>query len=70
MHMKRGIYRHYKGKRYEVIATAKHTETHELYVVYRPLEGKKQLWVRPKTMFQEYVVHEGKRVRRFTLWQS
>ena len=32
-----GIYEHYKGKQYEVIGVAKHTETLDELVVYREL---------------------------------
>lgn len=32
-----GRYRHYKGNEYEVIGTARHSETLEPMVVYRPL---------------------------------
>lgn len=46
-----GVYRHFKGGRYRVEGVARHSETGEAYVVYRPLEGKGQLWVRPLDMF-------------------
>lgn len=62
-----GIYRHYKGKLYEVVGTARHSETLEEYVVYKALyqtEGQ-NIWVRPKTMFLENVTLDGKTVRRF-----
>ncbi len=48
-----GLYRHYKGKHYEVIGIAKHSETGESLVVYRPLYGARGLWVRPLKMFEE-----------------
>ncbi len=48
-----GIYRHYKGKDYEVIGVAVHTETEEEHVVYRALYGRYTLCIRPKTMFIE-----------------
>ena len=63
--IKTGIYRHFKGGRYEVIGLAKHSETMEDMVVYRALYGDGGLWVRPASMWNETVVHEGKTVRRF-----
>jgi hypothetical protein len=60
-----GIYRHYKGGMYKVIAIAKHTETREEMVVYRSLDDERQLWVRPLEMFREMVKVEGKQVPRF-----
>lgn len=49
--LKEGKYRHYKGNEYEVTGVAKHSETEELLVVYRPLYGERGLWVRPLEMF-------------------
>lgn len=69
MDLKIGKYRHYKGKLYEVVGVAKHSETLEDLVVYRALykgdfpEG--QLWVRPKAMFLETVEIGGKKIPRF-----
>ncbi len=60
-----GVYEHYKGKRYEVIGLAKHSETLEEAVVYKALYGKKQLWVRPLKMFLENVEVNGKKMPRF-----
>lgn len=60
-----GRYRHFKGGEYEVIGTARHSETQEKLVVYRPLYDSSGLWVRPVAMFLEVVEHEGKRVPRF-----
>ena len=51
-----GRYRHYKGKDYQVLGCARHTETEEEFVVYRALYGEGGLWVRPKAMFLESVV--------------
>ncbi len=63
-----GIYRHYKGNDYEVIGTARHSETEELMVVYRTLYGNFDLWVRPYEMFVEKVLLEsGEEVDRFAL---
>lgn len=60
-----GIYRHYKGKIYEVLGTASHSETEEQLVVYRACYGKRGLWVRPLAMFTESVTVEGRAVPRF-----
>jgi len=60
-----GIYRHFKGNEYEVLGVVRHSETHEKLVLYRPLYGERELWVRPIAMFDESVVHEGKTVQRF-----
>lgn len=64
--MKKGIYEHYKGNRYELIDIANHSETLEKMVVYRALYGKMELWVRPLSMWNEEVVVDGKQVKRFT----
>lgn len=60
-----GRYRHYKGKDYQVIGVAKHSETGENLVVYRALYGAYGLWVRPVEMFCEKVTKGGKMVSRF-----
>ncbi len=60
-----GRYRHYKGGEYEVIGVARHSETEEELVVYRPLYGEGRLWVRPLAMFTESVERDGARVPRF-----
>ena len=63
--MNPGRYRHFKGGEYEVLGTARHSETEEQLVVYKPA-GSDQWWVRPLAMFTENVEHEGMAVRRFT----
>jgi hypothetical protein len=60
-----GRYRHYKGGEYQVIGTARHSETGELLVVYRCLYDNNSLWVRPLAMFIETVVVAGQEVPRF-----
>ena len=55
MDIQPGIYRHFKGNRYEVIGMAKHSETMEPMVVYRALYGEGGLWVRPASMWNENV---------------
>lgn len=65
--MELGLYQHYKGKHYEVIGLAKHSETLEEMVVYKALyqpEGQ-NLWARPKHMFEETVIVNGKPIKRF-----
>ncbi len=60
-----GRYRHYKGGEYQVIGTARHSETDELLVVYRCLYDNDSLWVRPLAMFMETVLVDGREVPRF-----
>jgi hypothetical protein len=60
-----GRYRHYKGGEYEVIGAARHSETLEPLVVYRPLYNATGLWVRPHAMFFSDVVVDGVTRRRF-----
>lgn len=66
MEIRPGRYRHFKGKEYEVLGTAKHSETLEEMVVYRALYDNGSLWVRPASMWNETVVRDGKAFRRFT----
>jgi hypothetical protein len=66
-----GRYRHYKGRLYEVVGVARHSETLEELVVYRQLYDSERfptgtLWVRPRAMFLEEVEVEGGRVPRFS----
>lgn len=64
-----GTYEHYKGKHYEVLGTARHSETLEELVVYKALYfgefGNNSLWVRPKAMFTEQVLVNGEQKPRF-----
>ncbi len=61
-----GLYRHFKGRNYEVLGVATHSETAEQLVVYRPCHGKRDLWVRPLAMFLEAVIVDGRAQPRFT----
>ena len=65
MEIRLGKYRHYKGGEYEVPHLAKHSETEEDLVVYRALYGEFGIWVRPASMWNETVIHEGKAQPRF-----
>ncbi len=63
-----GRYRHYKGRDYQVVGTARHTETEEDVVLYYPLygdESERRYWVRPLAMCTEEVIVEGKTRARF-----
>lgn len=61
-----GRYRHYKGKDYLVLGVARHSETEEEMVVYRPLYDEFGLWVRPRSMFMSEVETPQGKVPRFT----
>ncbi len=63
--MQTGIYEHYKGNQYKVIDIARHSETDELLVLYRPMYGDESLWVRPFAMFFEKVTVDDVLVPRF-----
>jgi len=68
--IKLGEYQHFKGKFYEVVGVARHSETLEELVVYKALYdleefGRDALWIRPKDMFLETVEVKGKEIPRF-----
>ena len=60
-----GRYRHYKGGEYDVLGSARHSETLEPMVVYRALYGARGLWVRPARMWSETVTVDGQPRLRF-----
>lgn len=60
-----GRYRHYKGGEYEVLGAARHSETLEALVLYRPLYNASGFWVRPHAMFFGSVEVEGRLLPRF-----
>ena len=60
-----GRYRHFKGREYEVIGIARHSEDESPLVVYRKLYDDLSLWVRPADMWNEEVVRDGRMYTRF-----
>ena len=65
MDLKPGKYRHFKGKEYELLCVATHSETLEPMVVYRALYGEQGIWVRPAAMWSEMVERDGYSGPRF-----
>ena len=65
--LKKGIYEHYKGNRYELLYIANHSETLEKMVVYKALYGEGEIWVRPLSMWNEIVEVNGEKMPRFKL---
>ena len=65
--LKKGIYEHYKGNRYELLYIANHSETLEKMVVYKALYGEGEIWVRPLSMWEEVVEVNGRKMPRFKL---
>lgn len=63
--MKTGIYEHYKGNKYQVIDTVRHSETEELMVLYKTMYADESLWVRPYEMFFEDVTIDSITTPRF-----
>ena len=60
-----GLYKHYKGNIYRVVAVALHSETKEPLVVYQKPDAS-EWWVRPYTLFIEFVEQDGVSMPRFT----
>ena len=55
MTVKEGRYKHFKGNLYRVEGSARHSETGEELVIYKPLYGEGGLWARPAAMWSEQV---------------
>lgn len=71
--IKKGRYKHYKGQFYDVVDVAKHSETEQWMVVYRPCYGDESiqhLWVRPLEMFNQTVTIDEKSVMRFAFVEN
>ncbi|NQY99406.1 MAG: DUF1653 domain-containing protein [Bdellovibrionales bacterium] len=64
-----GVYQHYKGPKYKVIDTVRHSESLEELVLYECLYENElgKLWVRPLKMFGETVEINGVTTPRFKL---
>ena len=60
-----GRYRHFKGKEYQLLYVARHSETLEPMVVYQALYGERGIWVRPASMWNETVDRDGYHGPRF-----
>jgi hypothetical protein len=64
-------YKHYKGNVYIIVALGRHSETGEELVVYQgqyddPEFGPNPVWIRPRDLFSEHVLVNGKMVLRFS----
>lgn len=66
-HVKRGLYQHYKGGRYNVIGVATHEATGEQLVIYESVDSAAQLWARSASVFAEQVDVDGVSRPRFAL---
>ncbi|NTV22182.1 MAG: DUF1653 domain-containing protein [Candidatus Yonathbacteria bacterium] len=66
-----GVYRHFKGKEYDLIGVARHSESLEELVIYRGRYdseefGPNPLWARSLASFWETVQTPDGEVMRFT----
>ena len=59
------LYQHYKGAKVKVLWDGFSSETLEPLVFYMHLEDG-VIWARPKHMFLENIVLDGKEIERFT----
>ena len=64
------IVKHYKGNHYQIVGFAKHTESLEKLIIYRPYNieentTKNTFWARPVEMFDDII--DGCCTKRFTL---
>jgi len=70
-------YAHYKNRNvYTVVAIGRlESDPEEEYIVYRaeynsPDYGENATWIRPRSVFEEEVLYEGKTVPRFSYIES
>ena len=67
MKIKKGIYLHYKGKKYRVHYTAKDNDTLSDFVVYETLYDNdfSRWWVRKAEIFGGKIKIDGKMIQRY-----
>lgn len=65
-----GDYKHFKGGQYTVIGLARCTESEDEMVVYYAAGKPEELWVRPRSMFEELVDVNGTPTPRFERMQE
>ena len=63
--LKLGVYKHYKGNKYQVLGVSLHSESLEELVIYKALYGEGLIWVRPLKMFLGNIEVDGKIKPRF-----
>ena len=59
-----GKYKHFKGAKIQVLGFAKDSETLKNMVIYKHLDTN-EIWVRSEEMFDETIVKNNKKIKRF-----
>ena len=57
---------HFKGGKYYIVGFAKHSEDHSEMVIYRSATSA-EMWARPRELFFDMVMVDGKEMCRFTI---
>lgn len=70
MHVIGKTFKHYKGNIYRIVGEAVHSETHEDLMIYQDQADVTKTWARPKEMFFENIIFEGKEVPRFSIIEN